>query len=288
MKSPWWLNGLWVVLAALPLQAQDEPEDASELPPMPPAATVPASPPVVIESDAPLVIETEPQVVEVPAAEVTPRPALGVRFFRGTQVAIADVVDDSPADYAGLRRGDRIISFNGVFPATTDEFIALVASAPLDAASQIVVVRGGERHSIKIDPDAWNTVFSEPYVAARVDLDDDHPDDDGHAHHYHAPYHYHSPYFVWNMSPVVVPASWYVPYPYPYPYYYTAYWGYYPAAYYWPYAWPYYWGYPAAWGAAPYPYHHHHHHDHDGDDVPDQDSAGLDAQRAVTARFAPH
>lgn len=276
MKTPWWLSGmLMAALAATPLPAQ-EPEDASDAPVAGPAVRgePPGTPP-------PAVIEAEPVAPAAPAGEVTPRPALGVRFFRGTQVVIAEVLDESPADLAGLRRGDRVISFNGTLPATSDEFIALVASAPLDAASDIVVVRGGERRSIAIDPAAWNTVFSEPRTAARYDLDDD-GDADVEAvvpEHVHAPY-YSSPYFVWNMSPVVVPASWYVPYPYPYPYYYTAYWGYYPAAYYWPYPY-YYWTYPAAWGVAPYPYHHHH----DDDAEREQDSASLNGERTVTVRF---
>jgi hypothetical protein len=286
MRTPWWLSSLLVVLAALPVQAQEE--DENELPSTP-ALTEPDEPPA---SPPPAVIESETTAPAAPAAEVTARPALGVRFFRGTQVRIAEVLDDSPADLAGLHLGDLVVSFNGTLPATTDEFIALVASAPIDATSEIVVVRGSERHSIVIEPDAWATVFTEPYVAARYDLDDD-GDPDTPAPvpsppYYHAPYYWYTPYYyVSNVSPVVVPASWYVPYPYPYPYYYTAYWGYYPAWYYNAYVpgyyWPYYWNYPAQWGVAPHP-HHHHHHDHHPE-APDQDSAGLDSGSTLTVRF---
>ena len=285
MRTPWRLSGILAVVAALPVSAQELEDGAQEAPPDRAVTQpdVPEAPPraVVPQIDA----------VELPADEVTPRPALGVRFFRGTQVVVADVLDGSPADLAGLVRGDRIVSFNGTLPATTDEFIALVASAPMDAASQIVLVRGGERHAIAIEPNAWNVIFSEPHVAARFDLE---ADDAPHAPaavpsppYYHAPYYY-PPYYVSNVSPVVVPASWYVPYPYPYPYYYTAYWGYYPAWYYNAYVpgyyWPYYWNYPAAWGTPGDPDQHHHHY-HDADETPDQDSAALNAPRTVTAHW---
>jgi hypothetical protein len=288
MRTPWWLSGLLVVLAAIPVQAQEE--DENNLPSAPVLSEPEASPPpaIIESSPPPVVIESETVAPAAPVVEVTARPALGVRFFRGTQVRIAQVLDDSPADLAGLHRGDLVVSFNGILPATTDEFIALVANAPVDATSEIVVVRGSERHSIVIEPDAWATVFSEPYVAARFDLDDapDAPAAVPSPPYYHAPYYWYAPYYyVSNVSPVVVPASWYVPYPYPYPYYYTAYWGYYPAWYYnaYPtYYWPYYWNYPTYWGVAPHPYHHHHHHDHE---APDQDSAGLDSGSTVTVRY---
>jgi hypothetical protein len=310
MRTPWWLSGLLVVLAAFPVQAQEQDENnlpsapvliEPEPPASPPPAVIESDPPAVIESEPPVVIESDPPVVVEPESvvpnegvvEVSPRPALGVRFFRGSQIVLAEVLEDSPADLAGLQRGDRVISFNGTLPATTDEFIALVASASIDTTSQILVVRGGERHSIVVEPDAWNSVFTESHAAARPDLDVD-LDDDGDPDvaaavpsppYYYAPYYWYAPYYyVSNVSPVVVPASWYVPYPYPYPYYYTAYWGYYPAWYYNAYVpgyyWPYYWNYPAYWGVTPHP---HHHQD---DEAPDQDSADLDSRSTVTVRYA--
>ncbi len=326
MTRIWWLCGVIAVAMALPLSAQeveegaggesavadgidladpepaDESENTPDVPDAPEAeANAPALPPA--EPD----VETAPPepvpAVQEPTVElqatVSPRPALGVRFFRGTQVRLSQVLDGSPADQAGLRRNDLIVSWNGVFPGSTDEFIALVAAAPLDEPAEVALVRGGERHTLHIHPDAWNAVFEEPYVAARPDLD---LDDDGdadfphyHAPHYHAPHYYAAPYYyTTNVSPVVVPASWYVPYPYPYPYYYTATWGYWPSWYYYNayapgyYYWPYYaygpyygyypWAYP---GVYAHPYHapvHSDDHDAEGEDSARR---GLDDSRTV-------
>lgn len=305
MTRTWWLCGICAMAVALPLNAQEnddapvggpaviESNDNAVATDDEASPEAPALPPAAADADTPAADTAPPDPAPVadeaaPAAAaddtVSARPALGVRFYRGTQVRIAQVLEDSPADRAGLLEDDLVVSLNGELPGSTDEFIALVAATPLDAATEVVVVRGGERHTLNIDLDAWNTVFTEPYTAARPDLDDDAKPP---VVHYHAPYYYYAPYYyATNVSPVVVPASWYVPYPYPYPYYYTAAWGYWPSYYYNVYApsyyaWPYYsygpyygyypWTYPAVYG---YPYPAHPAHD-EGDDeaAPEPDSA---------------
>ena len=307
MTRTWWLSGVCAMAVALPLNAQ-EMDDASGGEPAviesnvePDAAPVAPALPLAPDAAAPAADAAPPDPVpivdeSVPAAEaqgvVSARPALGVRFFRGTQVRIAHVVEESPADRAGLRRDDLIVSLNGNLPGSTDEFIALVAAAPFENAAEVVVVRGGERHTLHIDLDAWDSVFAEPYTAARPDLDDDAKPA---VVHYHTPYYYYAPfYYASNVSPVVVPASWYVPYPYPYPYYYTAAWGYWPGYYYNVYApgyygWPAYsygpyygyypWTYPAVYG---WPQHVHPPHDGDDDAAPDQDSARVERGDALS------
>lgn len=339
MTRNWLLSGLFAIAAALPLNAQEvldgveAADDADAVPaapaleievveeevdepPVAPAVEVaPAIPVAEPVEEPPVRVEVEPEpkpaaIIVDETIDVTPRPALGVRFFRGDQVRIAHVVDASPADRVGLMVDDVVVSYNGEFPGSTDHFISLVAAAPLDAASEIVIVRGGERRAITIQPAAWGNVFAEPYRTARPEFDVDvDVDNDGdadvypHPHaHYHAPYRWYSPYYATNVSPVVVPASWYVPYPYPYPYYYTAAWGYWPgwyyynayapAYYYWPYyAYAYgpyygYWNYPAYWPGY-YGPHHHPHHDHNDDDHREQDSARV-IDDSVVIRAASH
>jgi len=99
-------------------------------------------------------------------------------------------------------------------------------------------VRGSARNTVAISPVAWDTVFAstatyttlkpvtpEVTVASVV------------AYPAYA-YPYYNPYYISNVSPVVVPLSWYGYYPYGY-----SYWNYYdPRPFYSPYsyyAWPY-------------------------------------------------
>lgn len=190
--------------------------------------------------------------VALSARPVEVRPALGVRFVQGPQVILVEVVAGSPAELAGLRPGDHVVAIDGETLASTDHFITLVAAAPSDQALELTFVRNQERHWASIEPAAWDTVFSatlahttlKPVTGAAVAT-------------VPAVSCYTAPYFATNVSPVVVPAAWYVPYYSPWYYgyywwaypYYSVYSAYYPPAWYaplWPYVVPGYYDPPRA------------------------------------------
>lgn len=229
MPRSWRYTWLTIVCAALPAAAQDV-----QLPPEPPESTA------VEPADG----------REIP--EATARPALGLRFLRGPAVVVEEVLQDSPADIAGLQPGDRIIQLNGEMLDSTDAFVLRVAGVSIDEPLELMFLRGAERHVVAIQPEAWEAVFPTQYSVSRPELDN------GDRVEVITPRaaHFTVPYVVTNVSPVVVPAAWYVPYPY----YYTAAWywpGWYyysyyaPAAYYAPFYYAPYYTYYYPWGAVP-------------------------------------
>jgi membrane-associated protease RseP (regulator of RpoE activity) len=175
------------------------------------------------------------------------RPALGLRFAQSAQVIVAETVAGGPAAAAGLLVGDQIITVNGEVVTSSDQFITLVAAAPLDQPLTLGYVRGSDRSTVSITPAAWDTVFAS--TGAYTTLKPVAPETTV------APvvtcpayaYPWYNPYYISNVSPVVVPLSWYGYYPYGgyaywnYPYYYGYYPGYfyYGSSAYWNAAWPY-------------------------------------------------
>jgi hypothetical protein len=90
------------------------------------------------------------------------RPALGVRFIRGPLVALTEVIPGSPADVAGLQRGDMIRSLDGQQLTSTDGFIQSIAGLDVGASAQFDVERNGVVDSMRIELANWDTVFDTP------------------------------------------------------------------------------------------------------------------------------
>ncbi|GFO54174.1 peptidase [Geomonas sp. Red276] len=65
---------------------------------------------------------------------------------------IGDVTPDGPADRAGLKQGDVIVTFNGVKVKDANDLPRLVAETPVGKSVQVTVVRNGkeERHTVKV------------------------------------------------------------------------------------------------------------------------------------------
>jgi len=161
------------------------------------------------------------------------------------RVVIAETVSGSPAETAGLLVGDQIISVDGDMVTSSDQFITRVSMASLDQPLTLGYVRGAQRDTVSISPVAWDTVFASTDthttlkpVAPEITV--------APVFAYPANFAYYNPYYISNVSPVVVPLSWYgySPYGYTYwnyPYYYGNYPGYfyYGSSAYWNYAWPY-------------------------------------------------
>jgi len=99
----------------------------------------------------------------------TARPALGLRFLQGTNVVLGEVLPGSPAALAGLRPGDQIVAVNNTALTSSDHFIALIAESPLTSTLELTYLRGGNRATVSISPDAWDAVFGSgsQYVALK-------------------------------------------------------------------------------------------------------------------------
>ena len=80
--------------------------------------------------------------------EVTPErmKELGLSEERGA--IIMKVVKDSPAEKAGLKENDVIVSYNGRRIDTVGEFQRLLNETPADRAVTIEVIRGGSRQNL--------------------------------------------------------------------------------------------------------------------------------------------
>lgn len=202
------------------------------------------------------------------------RPALGVRFIQGPVVQVIDVVEGSPADRAGIRVGDVIVSMNDRTFASTDAFIDAVAALEAGETVRIDVRRNAELHTFDVSFDPWGTVFETPDTTLsrdavlrlrpishiQIDADDLDLDDDGDADVPVAipgawPYYaYGWPYYPYGWAaPAWTMTSYYAAYGYYNPYWVAGGW-YYP---YWTaygYAYPYWTGSAYAPVAYGYPY----------------------------------
>lgn len=101
--------------------------------PAPAPQVRPAQQPVAVVTDASL----------PPAADAPPR-WIGV-FFAQASSTIEQVIASSPADRAGLRRGDRIVTFGGAPVTSGRDVIAEVAKHHARQTVDVVVDRGGAR-----------------------------------------------------------------------------------------------------------------------------------------------
>ena len=66
-------------------------------------------------------------------------------------VVVVDVVDDSPADEAGLRRKDIIIKFNGHDIVEGDELADYVSDMKVGDKAEIVILRNGREKVLEVE-----------------------------------------------------------------------------------------------------------------------------------------
>jgi serine protease Do len=74
--------------------------------------------------------------------------ALGVESKSG--ILVGSVVDDAPAEKAGIKRGDIIIKFNGTEVGDVDQFRLLVAETGVDREVPVIILRDGDRKTVKV------------------------------------------------------------------------------------------------------------------------------------------
>jgi serine protease Do len=82
--------------------------------------------------------------------EVTPELAKSFGLKESTGALVADVTKDSPADKAGLQRGDVITKFNGTLVKDSRELPTLVAQRPVGEKVDLTVLRGGQEKSVTV------------------------------------------------------------------------------------------------------------------------------------------
>jgi serine protease Do len=79
-------------------------------------------------------------------------PELAEKFgLEGDQGAlVADVVNGSPADKAGLKRGDVIVAYNGREVGDTHALPRMVAATPVGEKAEVTVIRGGDKKELTV------------------------------------------------------------------------------------------------------------------------------------------
>jgi len=81
---------------------------------------------------------------------VTPELAKSFGFEDTNGALVADVVEGSPADVGGIKRGDLIIEYAGKKIADTRQFRNIVAATAPGVASDVVVLRDGQKKTLKV------------------------------------------------------------------------------------------------------------------------------------------
>jgi serine protease Do len=89
-------------------------------------------------------------VIGAELQDITPDLAAGLKLARADGVIVSDVVPDGPADKAGLKIGDIILSLDSRAIGSVPLASMIVSTRPGDATIDAEVLRGTERVSLKI------------------------------------------------------------------------------------------------------------------------------------------
>lgn len=81
---------------------------------------------------------------------VTPEIARALKLDGQRGALVADVVSGGPAEAAGVKRGDVIISFNGKSVKDAHDLPALVAASKIGQDATLVVLRNGKENSLTV------------------------------------------------------------------------------------------------------------------------------------------
>ncbi|HTA46837.1 MAG TPA: trypsin-like peptidase domain-containing protein [Bryobacteraceae bacterium] len=88
--------------------------------------------------------------IGVTAQSITPELAAGLDLKQDTGVILGDVAPDGPADKAGLKAGDVVISLNGKPMRNAREFETALYRIRLNQTVEVEAVRGTEKVSAKV------------------------------------------------------------------------------------------------------------------------------------------
>jgi C-terminal processing protease CtpA/Prc len=109
----------------------------------------------------------------------------GIRYT-GDGVLVNRVVEDSPADRAGIQKGDVIVTVNTTTVRTPEELTKIVRGAREGQTVRVVVVRDSQRKSFDVTLGSREDA-NVPEVHVYRDDDDDHDGDHYHSHSFDFP-----------------------------------------------------------------------------------------------------
>lgn len=81
---------------------------------------------------------------------ITPELAAALKLQTSKGALVADVVAGSPAEKAGIKRGDIIVSFDGKAVKDSHDLPAMVAATPVGNEATVTVLRNGEESRIQV------------------------------------------------------------------------------------------------------------------------------------------
>ncbi len=76
--------------------------------------------------------------------------AEAMKLEEASGALVADVLPESPAARAGVKRGDVIVSYDGRKVAENDDLPLMVADTPIDKVVKLDVIRAGKERSLKV------------------------------------------------------------------------------------------------------------------------------------------
>ncbi len=79
---------------------------------------------------------------------ITPDLAQALKLQDRKGALVSDVVPASPAEQAGIQRGDIIVTFNGEAVDNSRDLATMVAATPVGEETQVIVLRGGKKHTL--------------------------------------------------------------------------------------------------------------------------------------------
>ncbi|NLM05467.1 MAG: trypsin-like serine protease [Tissierellia bacterium] len=79
-----------------------------------------------------------------------------IKFNIDEGLIVMEVLDDSPADKAGIKQHDVIVSLDGKKINSIEELRKVISAFKLNETKDLVVIRGGEKINLQITFDKWN------------------------------------------------------------------------------------------------------------------------------------
>lgn len=120
--------------------------------------------------------EQNPQSDSAKESPVTGNGAIGVKFLRTnpqlntkSTLVISAVTKDGPADKAGLKPGDIIISFDGREFGSSSELAAAIRTKEIGSKVKVDFMRGTNRSEVVVAVAAWDKLLKLPPTATIVD-----------------------------------------------------------------------------------------------------------------------
>jgi serine protease Do len=82
--------------------------------------------------------------------DLTPKEVKSMQLSSNKGAVIADVVQDGPAEIAGLQKDDVVVEFNGKPVANASVLQRLVGDTPVDNTAQLTVIRNGQQKKLTV------------------------------------------------------------------------------------------------------------------------------------------